>query len=154
MADKTDKPEKGKRQEKGDQGPKAQGQKSPGDKQRKKGAEQEAAAAAPARPRGPEPKIPARMRLKYEAEILPTLMRELKIENKMRVPRLSKIVINMGLGEARDNIKLLEAAAEELTVISGQKPIMTKARKAISNFKLRENVPIGVMVTLRRERMW
>ena len=75
-------------------------------------------------------------------------MRELKIENKMRVPRLSKIVINMGLGEARDNIKLLEAAAEELTVIAGQKPIMTKARKAISNFKLRENVPIGVMVTL------
>jgi large subunit ribosomal protein L5 len=157
MADKTDKPEKqekSRRQDtggKGDKGaPKAQG----GDKQqRKKGAPQEAA-AAPARPRGPEPKIPARLRLKYEADVVPTLMRELKIENKMRVPRLSKIVINIGLGEARDNIKLLEAAAEELTVIAGQKPIMTKARKAISNFKLRENVPIGVMVTLRRERMW
>jgi large subunit ribosomal protein L5 len=155
MADKTDKPEKGKRQEKGDPGAKAQGQKADGEKKRKKGgAEQEAAPAAPAKPREPEPKIPARMRLKYEAEIAPILMRELKIENKMRVPRLSKIVINMGLGEARDNIKLLEAAAEELTVIAGQKPIMTKARKAISNFKLRENVPIGVMVTLRRERMW
>ncbi len=151
MADKTDKPEKGKRQEKGDQAQKPQGEKQ----QRKKGgAPQEAAPAAPAKPREPEPKIPARMRLKYEAEIAPILMRELKIENKMRVPRLSKIVINMGLGEARDNIKLLEAAAEELTVIAGQKPIMTKARKAISNFKLRENVPIGVMVTLRRERMW
>jgi large subunit ribosomal protein L5 len=156
MADKTDKPEKqekARRQDKGDKGDqggkggaKAQGG---GDKQqRKKGAPQEAAAAAPAKPREPEPKIPARLRLKYEAEILPALMRELKIENKMRVPRLTKIVINMGLGEARDNIKLLEAAQEELTVIAGQKPVMTKARK------LRENVPIGVMVTLRRERMW
>jgi large subunit ribosomal protein L5 len=158
MADKTDKPEKQeKAKRQGDQGgkgggPKAQG----GDKgQRKKGgAPQQAAPAAPEKPREPEPKIPARMRLKFEAEILPILMRELKIENKMRVPRLTKIVINMGLGEARDNIKLLEAALEELTVIAGQKPVMTKARKAISNFKLRENVPIGVMVTLRRERMW
>jgi len=158
MADKSDKPEKqAKRQDKGDKGDKSGGAKAQGGEkqQRKKGgAPQEAAAAAPAKPREPEPKIPARMRLKYEADIVPTLMRELKIENKMRVPRLTKIVINMGLGEARDNIKLLEAAAEELTVIAGQKPIMTKARKAISNFKLRENVPIGVMVTLRRERMW
>jgi large subunit ribosomal protein L5 len=158
MADKTDKPEKqpkAARPEQGSKGggaPKAQGG---GDKgQRKKGAPQQAAAAEPAKPREPEPKIPARLRLKYEAEILPMLMRELKIENKMRVPRLTKIVINMGLGEARDNIKLLEAALEEITVIAGQKPVMTKARKAISNFKLRENVPIGVRVTLRRERMW
>jgi large subunit ribosomal protein L5 len=159
MADKGDKPEKqekAKRQEKGDQGGKGGGgPKGGGDKgQRKKGGAPQEAAAAPAKPREPEPKIPARLRLKYEAEIVPVLMRELKIENKMRVPRLSKIVINMGLGEARDNIKLLEAAQEELTVIAGQKPVMTKARKAISNFKLRENVPIGVMVTLRRERMW
>jgi large subunit ribosomal protein L5 len=160
MADKSDKPEKQeKAKRQGDQGggkgggaPKAQGG---GDKgQRKKGGGAPEQAAAPARPRGPEPKIPARLRLKYEADIVPTLMRELKIENKMRVPRLSKIVLNMGLGEARDNIKLLEAALEEMTVIAGQKPVMTKARKAISNFKLRENVPIGVMVTLRRERMW
>ena len=158
MADKSDKPEKQPKAARSEQGgkggaPKAQGG---GDKgQRKKGgAPQQAAAAEPAKPREPEPKIPARLRLKYEAEIVPTLMRELKIENKMRVPRLKKIVINMGLGEARDNIKLLEAALEEITVIAGQKPVMTKARKAISNFKLRENVPIGVMVTLRRERMW
>jgi large subunit ribosomal protein L5 len=157
MADKGDKPEKqqkAQRPDKGDQGGGAPKAKGGGDKgQRKKGgAPQEA--AAPAKPRGPEPKIPARLRLKYEADIVPTLMRELKIVNKMRVPRLSKIVLNMGLGEARDNIKLLEAALEEMTVIAGQKPVMTKARKAISNFKLRENVPIGVMVTLRRERMW
>jgi large subunit ribosomal protein L5 len=161
MADKTDKPEKqekAKRPENkgGDKGSKGGAPKAGGGEkqQRKKGAPAEAAAAAPAKPREPEPKIPARLRLKYEAEIVPVLMRELKIENKMRVPRLTKIVINMGLGEARDNIKLLEAAAEEMTVIAGQKPVMTKARKAISNFKLRENVPIGVMVTLRRERMW
>jgi large subunit ribosomal protein L5 len=157
MADKTDKPEKqekSRRQDTGGKGDKGAPKAPGGDKQqRKKGAPQEAA-AAPAKPRGPEPKIPARLRLKYEADVVPALMRELKIENKMRVPRLTKIVINIGLGEARDNIKLLEAAAEELTVIAGQKPIMTKARKAISNFKLRENVPIGVMVTLRRERMW
>jgi large subunit ribosomal protein L5 len=108
MADKTDKPEKqekAKRQDKGDKGEQG-GKAAGGEKQRKKGgAPEQAAAAAPAKPREPEPKIPARMRLKYEAEILPTLMRELKIENKMRVPRLKKIVINMGLGEARDNIK-------------------------------------------------
>ena len=140
-----------------DKGDKQDKAKKGGEKQQRKkggGAPEQAASAEPAKPREPEPKIPARLRLKYEAEIAPALMRELKIENKMRVPRLTKIVINMGLGEARDNIKLLEAAAEELTIIAGQKPVMTKARKAISNFKLRENVPIGVMVTLRRERMW
>ena len=155
MADKSDKPEKQpKAQRQGDQ-PKGGGKQGGGDKgQRKKGGGPEQAAAAPPKPREPEPRIPARLRLKYEADILPALMRELKIENKMRVPRLTKIVLNMGLGEARDNIKLLEAALDELTVIAGQKPVMTKARKAISNFKLRENVPIGVMVTLRRERMW
>ncbi len=102
----------------------------------------------------PEPKIPARLRIRYEQEIVPALMRELKIENRMRVPRLEKIVINMGLGEARDNIKLLDSAVEELRQITGQKPVITRARKAISNFKLRQGMPIGVMVTLRRDRMY
>ena len=72
----------------------------------------------------------------------------------MRVPRLDKIVINMSLSEARDNAKILDAAVEELKVVTGQKPVITKARKAISNFKLREGMPIGAMVTLRRERMY
>ena len=153
MADKSDKPEKQQKAKGADQGGGKGGQPKGEKAQRKKGGAPEQA-AAPEKPRAPEPKIPARLRLKYQADIVPALMRELKIENKMRVPRLSKIVINMGLGEARDNIKLLEAALEEITVIAGQKPVMTKARKAISNFKLRENVPIGVMVTLRRERMW
>ena len=80
-------------------------------------------------------------------------MRELKIENKLRVPRLNKIVLNMALQEARENVKVLDAAVEELEQITGQKPVITRARKAISNFKLRQGMPIGAMVTLRRERM-
>jgi large subunit ribosomal protein L5 len=120
----------------------------------KKGAPEQTQAAAPEAAPEPEEKIPARLRLRYESEIMPELMRELKIENRMRAPRLSKIVINLALGEARENVKLLDAAAEELTVITGQKPVITKARKAISNFKLREGMPIGAMVTLRRERMY
>jgi len=81
-------------------------------------------------------------------------MRELKIENRMRVPKLDKIVINMALGEARENVKILDAATEEIKQLTGQKPVVTRARKAISNFKLREGMPIGVMVTLRRDRMY
>ena len=113
-----------------------------------------AAAAAEEASSEPEEKLPARLRLRFEQEIVPALMRDLKITNRMRVPTLGKIVINMALSEARENVKILDAAAEELQLIAGQKPVMTKARKAISNFKLREGMPIGVMVTLRRERMW
>ncbi len=102
----------------------------------------------------PEPRIPARLKIRYEQDIVPVLMRELKIDNRMRVPKLDKIVINMALGEARENIKLLDAASDELQQIVGQKPVITRARKAISNFKLRQGMPIGVMVTLRRERMY
>jgi large subunit ribosomal protein L5 len=121
----------------------------------RRGKPREAAAPQPEdRPSEPEVKVPARLRLRYEAEIAATLMRELKIENRMRVPRLQKIVINMSLSEARENAKIRDAAAEEVRQITGQKPVTTKARKAISNFKLREGMPIGVMVTLRRERMY
>jgi large subunit ribosomal protein L5 len=131
-------------------GPPEKGAKAKG----KKGAAPQAAAAQPEVANEPEEKIPARLRLRYEAEIMPELMRELKIDNRMRAPRLSKIVINLGLGDARENVKLLDAAAEELSVITGQKPVITQARKAISNFKLREGMPIGTMVTLRRDRMY
>ena len=120
----------------------------------RRGKPQESAAPAERKPREPEPKLPARLRLRYEKEIVPALMRELKIDNLMRVPRLAKIVINMSLSEARENSKILDAAAEEIRQITGQKPVITRARKAISNFKLREGMPIGVMVTLRRERMY
>ena len=117
-------------------------------------AEAQTTDAGERRPREPEPKVPARLRIRYEQEIVPALMRELKIENRMRAPRLQKVVINMALGEARENVKILDAAADELRQITGQKPVITRARKAISNFKLREGMPIGVMVTLRRDRMY
>jgi large subunit ribosomal protein L5 len=90
----------------------------------------------------------------YRAEVVPALMKELGFKNPMQVPRLEKIVVNMGLGEATQNNKIIETAVQDLTRITGQKPIVTRAKKAISTFKLRENMPIGAMVTLRRERMW
>lgn len=96
----------------------------------------------------------ARLRARYTAEVLPKLMKEMGYKNAMQVPRLDKIVLNMGLGEAIQNPKLLDAAVEELAAISGQKPVVTKARKAIANFKLREGLAIGCMVTLRGERMY
>ena len=95
-----------------------------------------------------------RLREKYRSEVVPALMRDQGYTNVLQVPRLEKIVLNMGLGEAVQNPKLIDAAVEEMTAIAGQKPVVTKAKKAISNFKLREKMPIGVMVTLRGERMY
>jgi len=95
-----------------------------------------------------------RLRVRYEKEIAPALMKRFSYKNRMQAPRLKKIVINMGMGEAVTNPKLVDAAVVELTAITGQKPVITRAKKAIATFKLRENMPIGVMVTLRRERMW
>jgi large subunit ribosomal protein L5 len=96
----------------------------------------------------------SRLRERYRKEVVPQLMRDLGYTNVNAVPRLEKVVLNMGIGEASQNPKLLDAAVEELTAIAGQKPVVTKARKAISNFKLREGMPIGVMVTLRGTRMY
>ena len=96
----------------------------------------------------------SRLRERYRSEVAPALMRELGYTNPMAVPRLEKIVLNMGLGEAVQNPKVMDSAVEELTVIAGQKPVVTKAKKAISNFKLREGMPIGAMVTLRGDRMY
>ena len=96
----------------------------------------------------------SRLRERYRKEIAPALMRELGRTNGLAVPRLEKIVLNMGLGEATQNPKVLDSAVEELKAISGQKPVVTKAKKAIANFKLREGVPIGAMVTMRGERMY
>jgi large subunit ribosomal protein L5 len=90
----------------------------------------------------------------YEKEVKPALIRKFRYKNVMEVPKLEKIVLNMGLGEAIQNIKVLDAAAHDLTLIAGQKPVITKARKSIAAFKLRENMPIGCTVTLRRERMY
>ena len=91
---------------------------------------------------------------RYQNEIVPALMDNLHLENVMEVPRVQKIVVNIGVGEALDNAKALDAAVEDMTKIVGQKPVITQARKSIANFKLREGRSIGVKVTLRGERMW
>lgn len=95
-----------------------------------------------------------RLKERYRKEIVPALMKEFNYRNVMAVPRLRKITVNMGLGEAIQNAKLLDAATYELSQITGQKPVITRARKSIANFKLRKNMPIGAMVTLRGERMY
>lgn len=96
----------------------------------------------------------SRLQIKYKKEIAPVLMKELGLTNIMELPKLEKIVINQTFADAVQNAKLLNTAAEELAAITGQKPVITKAKKSISNFKLREGMPIGVSVTLRKERMW
>ncbi|MGD9078501.1 MAG: 50S ribosomal protein L5 [Desulfobacterales bacterium] len=90
----------------------------------------------------------------YQKEVVPKLMETFNYKNIMQVPALEKIVLNMGLGEAIQNIKVLDSAAEELKAIAGQKPVITRAKKSIAAFKLREGMPIGCMVTLRRQRMY
>lgn len=95
----------------------------------------------------------SRLNTLYKEEVLPALMKEFGYENVMQAPKLEKIVINIGLGEAKDNVKLLESAVEELRTITGQQPVIAKAKKSVSNFKLREGQPIGVKVTLRGRLM-
>ena len=99
-------------------------------------------------------KVEPRLRERYKKEIIPKLMERFGYTNVMQVPRLKTIVINMGLGEAVGNPKLIDAAVSEVTAVTGQKPVVTRAKKSIATFKLREGMPIGVKVTLRRERMW
>lgn len=96
----------------------------------------------------------SRLYIKYKNEIVPVLQKELGLENIMELPKLDKIVLNQTFADAVQNAKLLNTAAEEMALITGQKPVITKAKKSISNFKLREGMPIGVSVTLRKERMW
>ena len=95
-----------------------------------------------------------RLQEKYNSQVIPALRKTFEYKNVMQVPRVEKVVVNIGLGEAMDNPKALEAAVNDLTIITGQKPIMTKARKSIANFKLREGRLIGTKVTLRGDRMW
>ena len=95
-----------------------------------------------------------RMREFYNNEVVPALIKKFSYKNIMEVPKIDKIVINMGVGEAKDNPKVLESAVADLTTISGQKPIITKAKKSIANFKIREGMPIGCKVTLRGEKMY
>ena len=105
-----------------------------------------------AKPRGPQE--PPRLRVRYSKEVVPALMKHFNYKNVMAVPKLEKIVINMGLGEAIANAKILDVAVDELGRIAGQRPVITRAKKSIANFKLRQHMPIGAAVTLRGERMF
>jgi large subunit ribosomal protein L5 len=150
--DKQQKPEKAEKQEKHEKK----------EKKEKKGGQDKGAAAdkaaapekakAPAEPLPPPP--PARLRVRYEKELRGELMKELGFTNPMQSPKLEKIVVNMGLGEAINNGKIIDASVEQLASITGQKPVVTKSRKSIANFKLRQGQSIGAMVTLRGDRMY
>ena len=96
----------------------------------------------------------ARLRDKYHEKIVPAMLSEFKYKNVMQVPRMKKIVVNMGLGEAIQNAKLLDAASNEIRMLAAQKPVITRAKRSIATYKLRTGMPIGCMVTLRQERMW
>jgi large subunit ribosomal protein L5 len=110
--------------------------------------------AAPKQSRPKKPVEPSRLHVRYKQEIVPALMKHFKYTNVMAVPRLEKIVVNMGLGEAIANAKIMDVATDELGRITGQRPVVTKAKKSIANFKLRQNMSIGAAVTLRGERMF
>ncbi len=124
---------------------------------KKPAAPKEAAAPAKKVEEAPLPSIPPpppRLKEAYRRQVVPALMKEFSFRNPMQVPRLERIVLNVGMGEAIQNVKLLESAVSELALISGQQPVVTKAKKAIAGFKLRQGMPIGAKVTLRGDRMY
>ena len=111
--------------------------------------------AEPAAPKGPKaPVEPARLRVKYRAEVVPALMKQFGYKNLMQVPKLVKVVLNRGTGDASSEAKVMESYVDELKAITGQRPVVTRARRSIAAFKLREGMPIGCKVTLRGERMY
>ncbi len=120
---------------------------------RRKGAPAPAAPAEQARPKGTG-EVPARLKVRFQQSVLPALMKERGYANPWQVPRLHKVVVSMGVGEGRENAKVLDFATADLQTITGQRPIITRAKKSIANFKLREGVPIGTKVTLRGARMY
>jgi large subunit ribosomal protein L5 len=144
----------GQKQAQKQQGQKPQGQKPQG--QQAQGQKAGAKGQKPA-PRDEEPEVPvtiANLRDRYEREVKPQLRQQFKYGNVMEVPRLEKVVVNIGLGEAISNPKALDAAAGDLATITGQRAVVTRSKKAISNFRLRKGMPIGLKVTLRGYRMW
>jgi large subunit ribosomal protein L5 len=122
-------------------------------KEKEKGKEKEKEKGKEPEKSSPKTRYIPRLKEKYQKEVIPALMKKFGYKNIMQVPRLEKIIINIGVGEATQNVKLLEASSAELALITGQKPITRRAKKSISNFKLREGSPIGCCVTLRRDRM-
>lgn len=157
MADKKDKAKETKGSDKKKdvaKPPKAAAKPKSPAKDAKKDAKAEGAAAVVDKKSSPE-RIPTpRLRQRYRDVVVPALMKEFQYKNPMQAPKLVKVVLNVGLGEAITNAKALDHAAEELGKITGQRPVITKAKKSIATFKLREGMPIGCMVTLRRERMY
>jgi len=119
------------------------------DERKPKGRESKAASEAPERPSGPRG-----LKLRYQSDVIPALIRQFEYANPNQVPRLDKIVVNVGIGEALTNAKAIDAASGDLTMITGQKPIVMKARRSIAQFKIRTGNPIGLKVTLRGQRMW
>jgi large subunit ribosomal protein L5 len=122
-------------------------------KEKEKG-KKKAEKAPASEPKPAVPKTPARLRERYRQQMVPALMKRFGYRNVLQVPRLEKVVINMGLGEAVANVKIIDNAVEELAAISGQRPIITRAKKSEASFKLRAGMPIGCKVTLRGERMY
>ena len=144
MADESKKPEKGEKAEKGEKR-----ERKPG----KRGGE-ESSASPKEKVVSTTAGVAPRFIDKYKSDVIPALTKQFSYKNPNQVPKLEKIVLNMGLGAAVTNPKIIDAAVEEVKAITGQKPIVTRSKKAIASFKLRAGIPIGVMVTLRRDRMW
>jgi large subunit ribosomal protein L5 len=140
-AEKAEKHDKAEKREKADKG-------------KKKGEASAASSAVAPRAASDTVAVPPRLLGKYKSDVIPALTKQFSYKNANQVPRLQKIVVNMGLGAAVANPKIIDTAVEELKAISGQKPVVTRSKKAIANFKLRAGLPIGAMVTLRRARMW
>jgi large subunit ribosomal protein L5 len=132
----------------------AQGGKAPGGGGRARGAQAAPAEPAVVKRAKVSGEVPPRMRDRFRTAVIPALMKEREYTNPFQVPRLMKVVINMGVGEGKENAKVIDFATADLEAIAGQKPVVTRARKSIANFKLRENSPIGCKVTLRGPRMY
>jgi len=152
MADAKDKGGKSAKAGKDSSAPKGGGKPEP--KKVKSGRPAQSEVAAAGKVEAAPKDYAARLKLQYEQEIIPALVKEFGYKNKLEVPKIDKIVLNMGVGEAVNDTKKVTSAANDLALIAGQKPIITHARKAISTFKVRENMPIGAKVTLRKTRMY
>jgi large subunit ribosomal protein L5 len=138
-----------------DKAPKAEAKAKEPKPKGEKRAKAEAKAPGEAQPKKPrDPNYAPRLRTHYQKSAIPALTKRFSYKNPMMVPRLEKVVLNMGLGAAVGNPKIIDAGVQDVRAITGQQPVVTRARKSIATFKLRENLPIGVKVTLRRERMW
>ncbi len=154
MADKQDKGAKPEKQARADQSPEALARAEKAREAKEKAAAAKAAASAEKKPREPEERVTPRLRTQFDSDVRKKLVEQFGYKNKMQVPTLQKIVLNMGIGEAVNDRKKVEQAAEAMAAIAGQKPVITKSRKSIATYKLRDGQAIGCKVTLRKTRMY